>query len=149
MNLSPHFSLDELTDSDTATRLGIDNTPDDEEIHYLAVLCEDVLEPLRSALRLPIIISSGYRCIALNRAIGSKDTSQHVQGRAADIKVAGLTPLEVCHEIVRLQLPWEQLIDEGKWTHVSVPLDGAPPKRQVLTAHFTSKGVTYTPGLKS
>lgn len=133
MNVSKNFTLNELTRSATADDRNIDNTPDDEELHYLARLCDEILEPLRERLG-PIQVTSGYRCIALNRAIGSKDTSHHVEGRAADIKVKGVTPLHVCEAIVALNLPYQQVIAEhGQWTHVSIPRDGEAPARQTLT----------------
>lgn len=133
MKISPHFDLDEFTFSETAVRAGIDNTPSDTEIQNLAILCEEILEPLRQRVG-PIQITSGFRCLQLNRRIGSKDASHHTKGRAADLKVAGMKPLDVCELIVSLGLPFEQLIHEfGSWTHVAVPADGAQPKRQTLT----------------
>lgn len=132
MNVSKHFSLNELTRSATADDRNIDNTPDEEEIANLARLCDEILEPLREELG-PIQVTSAYRCIALNRAIGSKDTSHHIDGRAADIKVAGMSPLDVCRAIVELNLPAQQIIRESTWTHVSIPREGQAPARQVLT----------------
>lgn len=87
MNLTPHFSLAELTASQIADRAGIDNTPEEGHVANLILLCERVLEPLRDELG-PIFISSGYRCLAVNRRLSSKDTSYHVQCRAA-INTAG------------------------------------------------------------
>ncbi len=133
MNLSDHFTLAELTASDTAERFGIDNTPNDSEIANLASLCEEILEPLRATVG-PIQVTSGFRCLTLNRRIGSKDTSHHTMGRAADIKVAGMKPLDVCELIVSMGLPFEQLIHEfGSWCHVAIAPDGKAPKRQTLT----------------
>ncbi len=138
MKLSEHFTLAELTASDTAARFGIDNTPNDAETANLALLCEEILEPLRSTVG-PIQVTSGFRCLVLNRRIGSKDTSHHTIGRAADIKVAGMKPLDVCELIVSMGLPFEQLIHEfgtpsgGGWCHVAIAPDGKAPKRQTLT----------------
>lgn len=133
MNLSPHFTLAEMTASDTAERNDISNTPNESEIRYLAVLCEEILEPLRTKTG-PIQVTSGFRCIPLNRKIGSKDSSHHTKGRAADIKVASMRPLDVCKLILSLNLPFEQLIHEfGSWTHVAIAEDGKVPKRQCLT----------------
>ncbi len=133
MKLSEHFSLSELTASDTAARFGIDNTPNDSETANLALLCEEVLEPLRATVG-PIQVTSGFRCLTLNRRIGSKDTSHHTMGRAADIKVAGMKPLDVCELILSMGLPFEQVIHEfGSWTHVAIAPDGKAPKRQCLT----------------
>ena len=132
MRLSAHFDLSEFLHSDTAERLGIDNAPDDAEIANLKRLCEEVLEPLRERIG-PIQITSGFRCIALNRAIGSRDSSHHIDGRAADIKVKGLGPKTICEAIAALELPAEQIIRESSWTHVSIPVAGKEPKRQHLT----------------
>lgn len=133
MKLSAHFDLEEFTFSETAARFAIDNTPDDGEIQNLAILCEEILEPLREKVG-PIQVTSGFRCLPLNRRIGSRDTSHHTMGRAADIKVAGMKPLDVCKLIVTLNLPFEQVIHEfGSWTHVAIAPDGAVPRRQTLT----------------
>lgn len=134
MKLSPNFTLAEMTASDTAERKGLDNTPGELETRNLALLCEEILEPIRAALKRPIIVTSGYRSIPVNRAIGSSDRSQHTKGQAADFKVHGVTPLEVCQMIEALDLPYDQLIHEfGAWTHVSIAADGAAPRRQHLT----------------
>lgn len=138
MNLSPHFTLQELTASQIADRAGIDNTPDEEHIGNLILLCTNVLEPLRDELG-PIIMSSGYRCLSLNRRIGSKDTSYHVQGRAGDIKVRGVSPIDICKTIVRLNLPCEEIINEfgdyhGRgWCHVAVSLHPRIAARRQMT----------------
>lgn len=147
MTLSAHFDLSEFTESDTAHRKGIKNVPSDAVISNLAILCEDILEPLREEVG-PITITSGFRCLELNRQLGSNDTSHHVQGRAADIKVKGMTPLEVCRAIIELELPFEQLIDEGSWAHVAIPLNGNPPRRELLTAMFGGPKVIYKPGIR-
>ena len=83
MKLSPHFSLTEITKSQTALRLGLDNTPDNDALTSLAILCEQVLEPIRKHYSRPVIINSGYRAPAVNKAIGSKSTSQHCKGEAS------------------------------------------------------------------
>lgn len=137
MQLSPHFSLAEMTASETADRFDLPNHPDDTAQGYLISLCEEILEPLRKAVG-PITINSAFRSIPVNRKVGSKDTSHHTQGRAADIKVKGMNALDVCQTIVRLNLPFEQCIAEfatetSGWCHVSIPLDGQPPKRQTLS----------------
>ena len=87
--LSPHFSLKEMTDSQTAVKRGIANVPSEQEIENLRRLCQGTLEPLREALGLPIIITSGYRCKALNNILGrSSKHSQHMAGCAADFYVS-------------------------------------------------------------
>ncbi|WP_420465630.1 D-Ala-D-Ala carboxypeptidase family metallohydrolase [Panacagrimonas sp.] len=146
MRLSPHFHLDEMTASETAARHGIANEPNETEIRNLACLCEEVLEPLRASIGRPIIVTSGFRCVELNRRLGSKDTSDHVAGRAADIKVHGLRPIEVCQRIADLELPYRQLIHEfGAWTHVSIPADNEVPRRQ----HLTIDRLGTRPGLEA
>ena len=85
MRLSPHFTLTEATKSQTASRLGIDNTPSAEEIERMTALCEKVLEPIRLSFGKPVIVQSFYRSPRLNAEIGSKPNSSHVRGEAADI----------------------------------------------------------------
>lgn len=132
MHLSTHFELSEFVFSQTAARHGIDNAPPPEAIERLEELCQSVLEPVRAHFG-PIRISSGYRCLELNRRIGSSDGSQHVRGEAADIQ-AGARPLAVCRWIEASDLPFHQLIHEfGGWTHVSIAPRGQQPRLQVLT----------------
>ena len=120
MKLTEHFYLEEFTDSQTADRQGIDNTPPPAAIEAMQALCTHVLEPLRASLG-PVSISSGYRCLALNRAIRSGDNSQHVRGEAADISVKGHTLAEVFNWL-QAHAPFDQLIREFPprgWVHVS------------------------------
>lgn len=133
MKLSPHFLLEELTFSETAARLGIDNTPGEEEIGNLIILCDELLEPIRTTFG-PVHINSGYRCLELNRRLGSKDTSAHVKGLAADFRINGISPLEVCKVASQMGLPYQQNIHEfGRWTHIAAAPHNQLPKRQVLT----------------
>lgn len=130
MQLSQHFSLAEFTASQTAARRGIDNTPSEREIEALRELCEHVLEPVRALLG-PTIVSSGYRCLNLNRAIGSHDGSQHVLGQAADIHFAYVLPLDAAEKIAATDIPFDQLIHEfGAWVHISY---GPRKRRELLT----------------
>lgn len=133
MKLSEHFTLAELTASDTAARRGIDNTPPAEVLPALRETAA-LLEQVRALLGAPITITSGYRCLELNRAIGSGDTSAHVRGRAADFTCRGFgTPLEVCRAIEASPIAFDQLIHEfGAWTHIAWAA-GAGGRRQVLT----------------
>lgn len=120
MNLSPNFTLDEFVISQEAVRRGIDNTPPEEIITRLSALCMNILEPVRRALG-PVAITSGYRCPALNAAIGGSSASQHMVGRAADIHVPGRSLEDVYNYIYR-NLLFDQLIREfppGGWVHVS------------------------------
>lgn len=125
MNLSPHFNLEEFVCSETAARHGIDNTPGEKEIANLRRLVE-TLEQVRDLLGKPIVVSSGFRCLAVNSLVGSKPTSQHVLGCAADIKVPGMTPDQVVRSIIVSNIEFDQCIKEfastgGGWTHISVP----------------------------
>lgn len=101
--LSPHFSLKEMTDSQTAMKYGIANVPSELEIENLRRLCQGTLEPLREALQLPVVITSGFRTKALNDKLAhSSERSQHMQGQAADFYV-GQSP-------VKLETPRQRLI---------------------------------------
>ena len=145
MKLSEHFTLKEFTRSQTAARLGIRNEPGPEDIMRMMVLCEQVLEPLRTELGRPVIVSSGYRSPELNQRIGGSNRSQHCRGEAADIIIPGMSPLAVCKLIVELGLPFDQLIHEfGQWSHVSYRPQG---RGQCLTAIRTEFGVKYLKGL--
>ena len=112
--LTEHFALEEMCFSQSAVRHGIDNgvNAGSEEFRNLKRLCETVLEPLRVQLGQAVRITSGYRCRTLNKKIGGAATSQHVIGCAADIHADGLTPRQVCKEIKKLGLPFDQLILE-------------------------------------
>ena len=139
--MTPHFTLAELTV--TQHRL-FDNTPNDEEKANLLRLAE-FLERVKSALDMrPIMINSAFRSKAVNDAVGSKDTSQHRLGCAADIRVPGMTPDAVCKALIDSGLPYDQIIREmDSWVHISVPNHANhPPRRQALiidkagTRHF-------------
>ena len=128
MNVSEHFTLAELTFSDTAVRHGIANTPGTREVENLGRLCSCILEPLRDIVGKPIHINSAYRNAEVNRLVGSKSTSQHVLGCAADIVVDGITTDELLKAVIGSGLPYDQVIREyaktngtGGWVHVSVP----------------------------
>jgi len=147
MKLSQHFSLDEMLVSQTGARRGIPNVPTPEVVEELRRLCELVLQPLRTSLDRPVIVSSGYRSPELNRAVGGAKNSCHMYGRAADIVVPGLTTYGLCHRIASLHLPFRQLIDEfDAWVHVSIEPEGQPPRQQMLTARKAGNGRTiYLP----
>ena len=131
-----YFTIKELTKSTTAIKRHIDNTPSKEIERSLTALVEKVLDPLREAYGKPIIVTSGYRCPKLNAIVGSTPSSQHVKGEAADIKTIEDTPEEnkkLYDLIVKLKLPFDQLINEHNydWVHVSF---GARHRRQKLKA---------------
>ena len=146
-NLTLHFSLEELIASPTATRLGIDNHPTVEEQAHLARLAA-VLEQIRTACDdRPLVISSGYRCPALNMRLGGSPFSAHMAGKAADFTIPGLAVRTVCERIVDCGVAFHQLIFEGSWVHIAVGEPNGHWEREVLTAHFAGGRVTYTPGL--
>ena len=122
MNLSPHFTLEELTHSDAAARNGWDNTPGENEKANLTRLAA-LLEQVKTAVgNKPVMINSAFRSKQVNDAVGSKDTSQHRIGCAADLRVPGMTPREVVLACIGAGLPFDQIILEfDAWTHISVP----------------------------
>ena len=133
MNLSPNFTLEELTHSEVAERKNLDNTPNATEVANLTRLAA-LLEQVRSLLNKPIMINSGFRSKAVNDSVGSRDSSQHRIGAAADIRVPGMTPKQVVEACIAANIGYDQIIEEfGSWTHISVP-NGASdkPRRQAL-----------------
>lgn len=145
--LAPNFALAEMILSRTAHRRGIDNTPPAAAVKALRELAQNVLQPVRDHFARPVIVTSGYRSPALNRAIGGSPTSQHTQGEAADFTVAGVSNLEVARWIVA-NLPFDQLIyefGEAGWLHVSYSADRT--RRQVLRAVKRNGRTVYLSGL--
>ena len=131
MNLSPHFTLEELTHTDHRE---LDNTPNQNEINNLQRLA-NFLEEVKTALGgKPIMVNSAFRSKQVNDAVGSKDSSQHRIGCAVDIRVPGLTPDEVVRTIIASGLPYDQILREfDRRTHISVPnIAGAEPRKQAL-----------------
>lgn len=143
MQLSRSFRLAEFERSDTATRLGIDNSIPPALLPNVQRLVRDVLQPLRDAEGL-IRITSGYRSPVVNEAAKGSKASQHTLALAADFTVEGQSPLETCERIVEMGLPFDQLIHEyGSWVHCSVAFPGVQPRRQLLTIdrHGTRAGL--------
>lgn len=149
MNLSPHFTLAEMTKSEYGIRHGIDNTPSEEVIERMKLLCNNTLERIRAYIAggHPIFINSGYRCPRINTGIGGAPTSQHLRGEAADIELPGMSHQAAISLImVNEQIPFDQLIFEGGdvgWIHVSYNQNHL--RRQVLTATFVNGKAIYTP----
>lgn len=136
MNLTPHFSLDELTFSEVALRHGIINAPSDVQITNLRRLCQDLLEPVRDLLKVPLHINSGFRSIELNSAVGGTHASAHMSGEAADFVPMGLD-LRTAFDMLRArsELPYDQIIIEcGAWIHLAIAPAGLLPRRQMLAA---------------
>lgn len=132
--LTKHFTLEEMTFSDAALRHGLDNSANEEITENLKRLCTLILEPVRDIVHKPVQVTSGYRSSVVNSLVGSKATSQHIRGCAADIKVSGVSPDVLIKAIIGAGLPYEQVIREyNNWVHVSVPNDPHKlPKRQAL-----------------
>ena len=154
MNLSANFSLKELTKSDTATRLGIDNTPNEETIDNLKTLCDKVLQPVREHFGKSVTVNSGYRSPESNAAVGGSKTSDHCKGQAADIEIDGVPNPELAQWIMN-NLDYTQLIlefytqgipDSG-WVHVSY--DPNNLKKQELTAVKVAGKTQYLNGLQA
>ena len=149
MQISKHFKLLEFTKSQTAARLGIDNTPPEEVIPKLTFLCSQILEPLREKIDKPIIITSGYRSVELCEAIGSNANSQHCKGEAVDIEALGMSTLNLAEMIIN-HFDFDQCILEcytpgdmnSGWVHVS--LTSGENRKEVLTY---SKDKGYAKGL--
>ena len=119
-----HFTMNEMTRSATAKRKGINNNPSPQVAQSITALVEKILDPLREAWGQPIIVSSGYRCPKLNKLVGGAPSSQHLLGEAADIHTVSDKPEDnrrLFQLIQRLNLPYDQLIDEYgyNWIHVS------------------------------
>lgn len=133
MKLSPNFTLAELTHSETTERLGLDNTPT-KDVEANLVRLARMLEDVRRVLGRPIMVNSAYRSPAVNKAIGSRPTSQHILGCAADIRVPGLTPNDIVKAIIKTNIEYDQLIREfDSWVHISIPNKFADkPRKQVL-----------------
>jgi len=150
MLLSPNFTLDELTKSQEAIRLGIDNEPSDEHITNLILLCKNILQPVRDHFKLPVSISSGYRSAKLCEAIGSSSKSQHTKGQAADFEIFGIHNRDVSDWIVQ-NLDYDQCILEfwtpndpnSGWIHCSYNDEGN--RKEYLRASKFLGRIVYSP----
>ena len=150
--LTANFSLHELTKSETALRMGLDNTPGPVETEYLKILAERVLQPIRDHFQKGVKVNSGYRSPDSNSAVGRSRTSDHCKGQAADIEIPGVPNAELAQWIMD-NLDYTQLIlefytpgipDSG-WVHVSYNPDNL--KKQELTAMKVAGKTQYVPGL--
>lgn len=157
MKLTNNFTLEELTKSETALRQGIDNTPTVEVVENLKVLAEKVLQPVRDHFGRGVKVNSGFRCLAVNAAVGGVQgakPSDHTRGMAADIEIPGLPNAELA-QWIEANLEYTQVIlefytqgipDSG-WVHVSY--DPANLKKQSLTAVKREGKTVYLPGLQA
>lgn len=154
MNLTANFSVHEMTKSEAAIRLGIDNTPSESIIDNLRVLCEQVLQPVRDHYGKGVKVNSAYRSPEVNKAVGGSPISDHCKGQAADIEIPGVPNAELA-QWIEANLPYTQLIlefytqgipDSG-WVHVSY--DANNLKKQSLTAVKREGKTVYLPGLQA
>ena len=138
--LTPHFTLEEFTFSQTAARKGIDNTPHEGILDNLCVLANG-MEDVRNLLNAPIHVSSGYRCPELNAILGSKPTSAHVKGLACDFTSNAYgSPQIIFADIISSDIPYDQCLLEfvkpnvpnSGWIHISFVEDGGTPRKQAL-----------------
>jgi len=144
MQLSEHFSLEELTASETASRLSIDNYPNDTIKARLKDVTAPGMEQVRAFLGHPILVTSGYRSLDLNKVVpGSSNTSAHTLGYAVDFKCPAFgTPYEVCQALATSGIQFDQIIHEYRaWTHISFD----PKHRMQLLTKNT--GRPYTAGI--
>jgi zinc D-Ala-D-Ala carboxypeptidase len=155
MNLSANFTLKELTKSETATRLGLDNTPNTEALENLKLLCEKVLQPVRDHFGKSVTVNSGYRSPESNAAVGGSKTSDHCKGQACDLEIDGIPNPELAQWIMD-NLDYTQLILEfytpggdpnAGWVHVSY--DPNNLKKQELTAVKVAGKTQYLQGLQA
>lgn len=152
MKLSEHFSLEEMTKSQTALRLGIENLPSRDEVDSLTNLCNKILEPVRESYGVPFTPSSAFRSVELNESIGGSSSSQHCLGEAADIEVPGVSNLVLAWWI-RTHLDFDQLILEfydreipsSGWVHISTV--GPESKRGNRHEVLTYDGRSYEKGV--
>jgi hypothetical protein len=152
MKLSENFWLSEMTKSQTAVRLGIDNTPNAQAVENLKTLATKVLQPVRDHFKQAVTVSSGYRAPKVNQAVGGSGTSDHTRGQAADIEIIGVSNYDLALWISQ-NLQYTQLILEfytpgepsSGWVHVSY--DPQNLKKENLTAAKTASRTVYHRGL--
>ncbi len=150
MNLSKSFTLNELTKSQEALRLGITNIPNEEQILNLKILCEKILQPIRDFYGMPVSVSSGFRSPELCKAIGSSSTSQHTRGEAADFEIFSIANKALAEFIVA-NLDFDQCILEfwnenepnSGWVHCSY--SSKYNRRQYLKADKVDGKIVYSP----
>lgn len=142
--MTPHFTIEEMSRSDWAIRNDVPNTPSAEVTDNLYKLCTLVLEPLRTQIGRPIIVSSGYRSPTVNKAVGGATNSAHLTGRAADITAVGMTASALARFIRRSGITVDKCIEEfGQWVHVQIA-DGVNfPRNEFLTARRVNGRTVY------
>ena len=148
MNLTPHFTLEEMTFSEAAARLGLDNTPIQTTITNLGMVAA-AMERIRTLLgNRPIVVHSGYRSAEVNQAVGGVATSAHCHGLACDFVCSAFgTPAEVALAILKSDLEYDQLILEYGWVHVGLAQEGLLSRREALTKR--SPWAPYESGIRA
>ncbi len=148
MNISEHFTLEELSFSEAAARLGLDNTPIPIVVTNLGLVAA-VMERIRTLLGdRPIFVHSGYRSAAVNHAVGGVVTSAHCNGLACDFVCSAFgTPAKVALAILKSDIEYDQLIREYGWVHVGLAQDGLLSRREALTKR--SPGAAYESGIRA
>ena len=145
MRLTEHFRLEEFTRSTTAARLNIDNHVPDELMANIQ-LTANKLELVRKALAHPIIITSGYRCPALNTQVGDSPTSTHTKGLAVDFHCAYGNPKQICQRLITAGIEFDKIIQEyNQWVHIE--FSHSNQRRRVITAVKQNGKTIYLPGL--
>lgn len=148
--LSPHFKLSEMVCSQTAVRMSLSNNPSERVIENLTTLCSDLLEHIHDEFG-ALHIDSGYRSIAVNRAVRGADSSAHVQGLAGDINplVGGVTRKHIVDWLIKSNLKFDQVIFEGTWVHVGIIGPKDEQRRQALAMfpdpHSAPRYIPYDP----
>jgi hypothetical protein len=146
MKITEHFSLSEISKSDTATRLGIDNSVPDSLMGNALRMCER-LEEVRALFNKPIMITSFYRCPELNKKVGGSKTSAHMDCRACDFTVKGIAIEDVFSNIKASKISFDQLILESSktstWVHLGIEKEGEKPRQMVMSGTKTDSGSTF------
>jgi hypothetical protein len=145
--ITKNFSLREMIHSDIAAREGIENVPNEKQLAALTALCENVLQPLRDKLGVPVRVSSGFRCRALNshKEVRGAPNSQHLRGEAADIHAKGYTANELFHLILLSGIEFDQVIEEfGEWVHISYTTRRKNRQSAVIATRRKDGSAKYT-----
>lgn len=145
MDLTEHFTSDEMSHSEVALRRGVGNVPNPAQLDNLKTLCVILLEPIRWLLESPLQVNSGFRNPIVNSLVGGDAHSAHMDGRACDFVPTEKDLVESFHRIRRSQLPYDQVILEcNAWIHVSIPKAGETPRREALVASGGPRDWRYT-----
>ena len=142
--LTAHFALHEFLYSETAARMGLSIEPTDAQIANASRLARTILEPVRVELGRPLTIISGIRPLWLNDAVGGSKTSAHIDGRAADVRVVGMSTPTFFRWLMNRSLPFDQVIEEfGQWVHIGIAKESEKPRGQFLIARKINGSTQY------